>query len=87
MHGTIEFWKSKEDVMDQELKAGTQKVLLLLPPPPTDGGEGPPTASKTSAPARGRAAWSVPIFFLGFFPGSVPHSLKFMDICKFTGFP
>jgi hypothetical protein len=26
MHGTIEFWKSKEDVMDQELKAGTQKI-------------------------------------------------------------
>ena len=43
-------------------------------------GEGPPTATKTSAPARERAAWSFLIFFPGLGLGFVRHSLKFMDI-------
>ena len=32
------------------------------------GGEGPPTAIKTSAPAKGRAAWEKPLLGLDFFP-------------------
>ena len=52
--------------------------------PPRDEGR---VLLRPPAPARGRAAWPVPIFFLGFFPGFVPHPLKFMDICRFNGFP
>ena len=26
MNGTVEFWKSKEEVMEEELKAGTQRI-------------------------------------------------------------
>ena len=63
---------------------GPPQLMIQLFPSPLDKGR---VLLRPPAPARGRAAWSVPIFFLGFFPGSVPHSLKFMDICKFNGFP
>ena len=59
----------------------TGNLLSFFPP---DEGR---VLLRPPAPARGRAAWCGPIFFLGFFPGFVPHPLKFMDICRFNGFP
>jgi len=69
------------------LKAGHFSTLenhRNIFPSPLDKGR---VLLRLPAPARVRAAGPVPIFFLGFFPGFVPHPLKFMDICKFNGFP
>ena len=44
--------------------------------PPTDEGEGPLTATKTSAPGRGRANRAVPGFGSAFGSGFCPASLK-----------
>ena len=55
--------------------------------PPPSPGEGPLTATKTSAPRRGWANRAALRFSTGFAPRSFPHPLKFIEICKFNGFP
>ena len=48
---------------------------------------GPLTATKTSAPRRGRAAWFFPDLGLGLGPSFFRYPIKFIEICKFNGFP
>ena len=55
-----------------------------LPPSP---GEGPLTATKTSTLRRGRANRAALGFLPHLGPGFVRHPLKFIEICKFNGFP
>ena len=62
------------------LRDGGPGGIFSLPPSP---GEGPLTATKTSAPRRGRTTgrrWVSGRVFSR-------HPLKFIEICKFNGFP
>ena len=72
---------------ESQLFAGLTCAWLLffsLPPSP---GEGPLTATKTSAPRRGRTTGRRWVSIRVSIRVLSRHPLKFMEICEFDGFP
>ena len=69
---------------DVSVFVGQSPVPIFSFFPSTLSGEGPPTATKTSAPARGRAAWSFLILGPGFVP---PPSNSFSSALRFCTGP
>ena len=65
----------------------TLRIVSQLFFPPPSPGEGPLTATKTSAPPRGWANRAALGFSTHLGLGFVRHPLKFIEICKFNGFP
>ena len=77
-------FKDKLQEFDIFLKIFT--IFYNFSPPPSPG-EGPLTATKTAAPARGGQPDIITGFATGFGAAFFPAPLKFMDICKINGLP